>query len=101
MTDAVKSPFRLQSQQSERLTSGSSGVFLCKLDRTEERGNVRRRLCEEPLMGAQLSGIFQKLLVLSAAELLFGFRIWARFRIWVYEFGLKLYLGWYKFFIWA
>ncbi|KHG07558.1 DNA mismatch repair mutS [Gossypium arboreum] len=25
--------------------------------RTEEQGDVQRRLCEEPLMGAQLSGI--------------------------------------------
>ncbi|TYI10133.1 hypothetical protein E1A91_A09G108300v1 [Gossypium mustelinum] len=25
--------------------------------RTEERGDARRRPCEEPLMGAQLSGI--------------------------------------------
>ncbi|KHG22060.1 Claudin-11 [Gossypium arboreum] len=74
---------------------------ICKLSRTKKRGDVRRRPCEEPLVGAQLSGIFQKLLVLSTAKHLFGFRISARFRIWVYEFGLKLYLGWYKFFIWA
>ncbi|KAB2049796.1 hypothetical protein ES319_A13G202100v1 [Gossypium barbadense] len=31
---------------------GSSGVFLCRLSRTEERGDVRRRPCEEPLVGA-------------------------------------------------
>ncbi|KHG08663.1 hypothetical protein F383_35420 [Gossypium arboreum] len=43
-----------------------------RFSRTEERGDTRRRPCEELLVGAQLSSIFQKLLVLSATELHFG-----------------------------
>ncbi|XP_040934213.1 uncharacterized protein [Gossypium hirsutum] len=51
-----------------------------RLGGTEERGDVRRRPCEEPLVGTQLSGLFQKFLVLSVAVLLFrciGPRVWA------------------------
>ncbi|TYH95697.1 hypothetical protein ES332_A12G124500v1 [Gossypium tomentosum] len=36
---------------------GFSGVFFCRFSRTEEQGDARRRPCEEPLLGAQFSGI--------------------------------------------
>ncbi|KAB2077968.1 hypothetical protein ES319_A06G128700v1 [Gossypium barbadense] len=83
-------------------------VFFARYGRTKEMTRMAWRPCAGISCGKPTlccpSSVFQELLEFLATEILFSFGffwVWARFRISVYEFGLKLYLGWYKLFIWA
>ncbi|TYI23084.1 hypothetical protein ES332_A06G139600v1 [Gossypium tomentosum] len=60
-------------------------VFFARYGRTEEMARMGWRPC---------TGISRGKPTLCCPS-----SVWARFRIWVYEFWLKLYLGWYKLFI--
>ncbi|TYI20214.1 hypothetical protein ES332_A07G220800v1 [Gossypium tomentosum] len=43
----------------EGLLQAGSSYFYYKDDCTKEQGDAQRKSCEEPLMGAQLSGILE------------------------------------------